>query len=82
VFNSFLFLLLLKLIYSVVPISAEQHRDPVTHIYTFFFSYYLLSKRVYSFLNTLPALGTGSGMLSICEKLVLIHQFNQYIKHL
>ena len=34
---------LLELIYSVVPIFAVWHSDPVIHLYTFFYSYYLLS---------------------------------------
>ena len=42
-FKFFDLLFLLELIYSVVPISAVQHSDPVLHTYTFFFPYYLSS---------------------------------------
>ena len=37
------FYFLLKLIYSVVPISAVQHSDPVIHTHAFFFSCYVPS---------------------------------------
>ena len=42
-FFFFFFFIRVQLIYSVVPISAVQHSDPVIYIYTFFSSYYLPS---------------------------------------
>ena len=36
-----LFFIRVELIYTTESISALQHSDPIIHIYTFFFSYYL-----------------------------------------
>ena len=43
-----LFFIKVQLIYNVLSISAVQQSDPVIHIYTFFFSYYLLSYSITS----------------------------------
>ena len=42
-FIMFLKMFLLQLIYSVLSVSAVQQSDPVTHVYTVFFSHYLPS---------------------------------------
>ena len=52
-----------QLIYSIVPISAIQPRNPVIHIHTFFFSYYLPSWSISRAWIEFPVLYSGTSLL-------------------
>ena len=66
--------MLLKLIYSIVPISAVQHSDPIIYICAFFFSYYLPSCSVTRDWIEFPVLDrrTSFLVLSKCNSLHLL----------